>query len=52
MRNKSIITGLPIQASQLLLEDGNSSITLSEAIMWYKVNPFSPLATGWAMSPF
>jgi hypothetical protein len=35
-----------------VLEDGSSSMSLSDAMMWYTVCPFSPLNTGCAMQPF
>jgi hypothetical protein len=35
-----------------VLEDGSSSISLSDALMWQKVCPFSPLNTGCVMQPF
>jgi len=41
----SIITHYPIQGPEVVLEDG-SALSLSEAIMWAKVNPFSPLCNG------
>ncbi|KAK3554575.1 hypothetical protein QTP70_025529 [Hemibagrus guttatus] len=34
------------------LEDGKSSISLNDALMWAKVNPFSPLGTGIRLNPF
>ncbi|TKC38477.1 hypothetical protein EI555_006581, partial [Monodon monoceros] len=34
------------------LEDGKSTISLNDALMWAKVNPFSPLGTGIRLNPF
>lgn len=35
-----------------LLEDGETAMGLSDAVMWAKVNPFSPLNTGSRIMPF
>lgn len=35
-----------------VLEDGKSAISLNDALMWAKVNPFSPLGTGLRINPF
>lgn len=35
-----------------VLEDGESVMSLNNAIMWANVNPFSPLATGARINPF
>lgn len=35
-----------------LLEDGETAMGLNEAVMWAKVNPFSPLNTGSRIMPF
>ena len=34
------------------LEDGETVLGLNEAVMWSKVNPFSPLNTGCRIMPF
>ncbi|XP_023655059.1 WD repeat-containing protein 17 isoform X2 [Paramormyrops kingsleyae] len=48
----SCFTGLRIQGPVFFLEDGKSAITLNDALMWAKVNPFSPLGTGMRLNPF
>ncbi|XP_039176577.1 WD repeat-containing protein 17 isoform X1 [Crotalus tigris] len=48
----SCLTGLKIQGPVFFLEDGKSTISLSDALMWAKVNPFSPLGTGIRLNPF
>ncbi|XP_073499829.1 WD repeat-containing protein 17 isoform X3 [Phyllobates terribilis] len=48
----SCLTGLRIQGSVFFLEDGKSAISLNDALMWAKVNPFSPLGTGIRLNPF
>ncbi|XP_036155651.1 WD repeat-containing protein 17 isoform X1 [Myotis myotis] len=48
----SCLTGLKIQGPVYLLEDGKSAISLNDALMWAKVNPFSPLGTGIRLNPF
>ncbi|XP_058380914.1 WD repeat-containing protein 17 isoform X5 [Diceros bicornis minor] len=48
----SCLTGLKIQGPVFLLEDGKSAISLNDALMWAKVNPFSPLGTGIRLNPF
>uniref|UniRef100_A0A3Q2XAF2 WD repeat domain 17 n=1 Tax=Hippocampus comes TaxID=109280 RepID=A0A3Q2XAF2_HIPCM len=48
----SCFTGHRIQGPVFLLEDGKSAISLNDALMWAKVNPFSPLGTGVRMNPF
>ncbi|XP_060780872.1 WD repeat-containing protein 17 isoform X1 [Neoarius graeffei] len=48
----SCFTGLRIQGPVFFLEDGKSSISLNDALMWAKVNPFSPLGTGIRLNPF
>lgn len=40
------------QGPVFFLEDGKSAISLNDALMWAKVNPFSPLGTGVRMNPF
>ncbi|XP_034375964.1 WD repeat-containing protein 17 isoform X7 [Arvicanthis niloticus] len=48
----SCLTGLKIQGPVYFLEDGKSAISLNDALMWAKVNPFSPLGTGIRLNPF
>ncbi|XP_036084590.1 WD repeat-containing protein 17 isoform X4 [Rousettus aegyptiacus] len=48
----SCLTGLKIQGPVYFLEDGKSTISLNDALMWAKVNPFSPLGTGIRLNPF
>ncbi|KAM4836670.1 WD repeat-containing protein 17 isoform 4-T4 [Thomomys bottae] len=48
----SCFTGLKIQGPVYFLEDGKSAISLNDALMWAKVNPFSPLGTGVRLNPF
>ncbi|TSX30747.1 WD repeat-containing protein 17 [Bagarius yarrelli] len=43
----------PLRAGPVFfLEDGKSAISLNDALMWAKVNPFSPLGTGMRLNPF
>ncbi|KAF0716770.1 Aste57867_2678 [Aphanomyces stellatus] len=42
----SLLTGEVIHGPFVRLEDDVSALTLEEAIMWHRVNPFSPLSTG------
>ncbi|KAM8842635.1 WD repeat-containing protein 17 isoform 2-T2 [Synchiropus picturatus] len=48
----SCFSGHRIQGPVFLLEDGKSAISLNDALMWAKVNPFSPLGTGLRINPF
>ncbi|XP_053398741.1 WD repeat-containing protein 17-like [Mercenaria mercenaria] len=48
----SCLTGERIQGLAYFLEDGKSAVSANEALMWAKVNPFSPLATGYRINPF
>uniref|UniRef100_A0A3B5LRY2 Gem-associated protein 5 TPR domain-containing protein n=1 Tax=Xiphophorus couchianus TaxID=32473 RepID=A0A3B5LRY2_9TELE len=48
----SCFTGHRIQGPVFLLEDNKSAISLNDALMWAKVNPFSPLGTGLRINPF
>ncbi|XP_062932888.1 WD repeat-containing protein 17 isoform X4 [Cynocephalus volans] len=48
----SCLTGLKIKGPVFFLEDGKSAISLNDALMWAKVNPFSPLGTGIRLNPF
>lgn len=41
-----------VQGPVFFLEDGKSAISLNDALMWAKVNPFSPLGTGIRLNPF
>ncbi|XP_023375749.1 WD repeat-containing protein 17 [Pteropus vampyrus] len=41
-----------VQGPVYFLEDGKSTISLNDALMWAKVNPFSPLGTGIRLNPF
>lgn len=40
------------QGPVYFLEDGKSTVSLNDALMWAKVNPFSPLGTGIRLNPF
>ncbi|KAK7820829.1 hypothetical protein U0070_024787, partial [Myodes glareolus] len=40
------------QGPVYFLEDGKSAVSLNDALMWAKVNPFSPLGTGIRLNPF
>ena len=42
----------PVRGATFMLEDGETAMGLSEAVMWAKVNPFSPLNTGSRIMPF
>lgn len=48
----SYLTGKKVLGTVVLLEDDASFIPLNEAIMWKKVNPFSPLFTGSCVNVF
>ncbi|KAL4230509.1 Anaphase-promoting complex subunit 4 WD40 domain [Mactra antiquata] len=48
----SCLTGERIQGLAYFLEDGASAVSPNEALMWGKVNPFSPVASGYRMNPF
>ncbi|KAL3878905.1 hypothetical protein ACJMK2_031231 [Sinanodonta woodiana] len=48
----SCLTGQRVQGLALFLEDGKSPVSPNEALMWAKVNPFSPLGTGRRINPF
>ncbi|XP_060599181.1 WD repeat-containing protein 17-like [Ruditapes philippinarum] len=48
----SCLTGERIQGLAYFLEDGKSAVSANEALMWAKVNPFSPLGTGYRINPF
>jgi len=40
------------QGPSFFLEDGQSALSINEAVMWAKVNPFSPLDSGMRLYPF
>ena len=40
------------QGLAVFLEDGKSAVSVNEALMWAKVNPFSPLGSGMRITPF
>ena len=46
----SVLTGNPISGCVVRLEDGQSLMTLSEAIMYKECNCFSPLLSGEKLS--
>ncbi|XP_052276761.1 WD repeat-containing protein 17-like isoform X3 [Dreissena polymorpha] len=48
----SCLTGDRIQGLPYFLEDCKSAMSHNEALMWSRVNPFSPLGTGYRMNPF
>jgi hypothetical protein len=42
----SYLTGKPVGNDPVILEDGSSVISRTEALMWKQLSPFSPLLTG------
>jgi len=42
----SVVSGANLTGTTVVLDDGVTHITRSEAIMWRTVNPFSPLGSG------
>ncbi|XP_067662961.1 WD repeat-containing protein 17-like [Haliotis asinina] len=48
----SCLTGQRVQGLAFFLEDGQSALSVNEALMWAKVNPFSPLGSGMRINPF
>ncbi|KAK2963213.1 putative WD repeat protein 17 [Blattamonas nauphoetae] len=48
----SLLTHQPINGPPFWLADGKSALSVSEALMWAQVNPFSPLNTGERINPF
>eukprot|EP00058_Branchiostoma_floridae_P026109 XP_002611599.1 hypothetical protein BRAFLDRAFT_56820 [Branchiostoma floridae] len=48
----SFLSKTRIQGPAFFLEDGKTAISLNEALMWAKVNPFSPLGTTSRINPF
>ncbi|XP_037569207.1 WD repeat-containing protein 17-like [Dermacentor silvarum] len=51
-QRRSIFTGKPIQGPVYYLDDGGTNISLSEAIMWARVNLLSPLRAYNRIIPF
>ncbi|CAM9326852.1 unnamed protein product [Choristocarpus tenellus] len=41
-----------LREAEYTLEDGETTMGINRAVMWAKVNPFSPLNTGHLMMPF
>ncbi|XP_076341237.1 WD repeat-containing protein 17-like [Tachypleus tridentatus] len=50
--HRSLLSGTVIQGPVFFLEDGTSALSLNDALMWAKVNPFSPLGSGQLIIPF
>lgn len=50
--NISCLNEQRIQGPVHFLEDGFSALSMNDALMWAKVNPFSPLASGMRINPF
>ncbi|KAK6173871.1 hypothetical protein SNE40_017251 [Patella caerulea] len=48
----SCLTDKRILGLAYFLEDGKTAMSINEAIMWAKVNPFSPLLSGVRLNPF
>ena len=48
----SFFSGQKISGPSFPLEDGVSFISLSDAVMWAKVHPFSPTHSGCRLNPF
>jgi len=48
----STITGLKIAGAYVYMEDARTVMSLNEAIMWSRCNPFSPTCTGHRMHPY
>ncbi|KAK8876408.1 hypothetical protein M9Y10_006614 [Tritrichomonas musculus] len=48
----SVCSGLKIDGNIFYLEDGQSAMSAEEALMWFEVNPFSPLETHERLFPF
>ncbi|KAL5011845.1 hypothetical protein ScPMuIL_010396 [Solemya velum] len=48
----SCLTGERIKGMSYFLEDGTSAVSINEALMWAKVNPFSPLGSGLRINPY
>ena len=50
-QKKSLFTQMLIKAQPYILEDGKSFCSMEEALEWATVNRFSPLNTGFRMTP-
>lgn len=48
----SVCSGLKIEGNVFYLEDGESAMSEEEALMWFEVNPFSPLKTHERLFPY
>lgn len=48
----SLLTHARIRGPVVVLEDGASCLSQSEALMWAKLHPFSPLNSGQILNPF
>lgn len=48
----SLCSGKKIMGNVFYFEDGESTVSQDEALMWYEVSPFSPLKTHKRFSPF
>nr|CAB3267685.1 WD repeat-containing protein 17 [Phallusia mammillata] len=48
----STISGKKISGAPFILDDGRSVLSINEAIMWAKVNQFSPTSSGERICPF
>lgn len=48
----SLFTGGRIKGPDVMLDDGASFLALSDAIMWARLHPFSPLHSGHRLNPF
>ena len=48
----SVCTGYRIDGNIFYLEDGISAMSTEEALMWFEVNPFSPLKTHERLFPY
>ncbi|OHT15812.1 hypothetical protein TRFO_13835 [Tritrichomonas foetus] len=48
----SVCSGLRIDGNIFYLEDGQSAMSQEEAMMWFEVNPFSPLKTHQRLFPY
>ena len=51
-RQASYFTGHPVAGRTVVLDDGVSVISMSDAIMWAKLHPFSPTHSGNRFVPF
>ncbi|XP_054708343.1 LOW QUALITY PROTEIN: WD repeat-containing protein 17-like [Uloborus diversus] len=50
--HRCYLRGTNIQGPVYFLDDSKSTISLNDALMWAKVNRFSPLKTGFTINPF